>query len=74
MFAMPWFIADLIASLGHEVRHNNTLSCGEVDNGEGCGVFDCVVEGPSAFVKWCPIFRKALSKTNEIRDAVRRNS
>lgn len=74
MFAMPWFVADLAASLSHKVRYDNALSCGKVDDGEGCGIFDRVVERPSTLVKRYPVFRKALSKTNEIRDTVRRSN
>jgi hypothetical protein len=67
---MPWFVANLTASLGHKARDDNTLSCGEVDYGERCSVFESVVQRQPVLVKWCPVFRKALSETNEIRDAV----
>jgi len=71
MFAMPWSVANLAASLGHKIRCDNALSCGEVDDGERCGIFDCIVKRPPALIEWCPVFRKTLPETNEIRDAFR---
>lgn len=70
MFAMPGFVTNLDAPLGHKIRYDNALGCGEIDDRERCGIFDRVVKRPSALIKWCPVFRKTLSETNEIRSAI----
>ena len=70
VFSMPWFVANLTSSLGHKVQYDNTLGCGQVDDRKRCGIFDRVVKRPSALIEWCPVFRKTLTKTNEIWDAM----
>lgn len=73
MFPMPRFGANLAAFFSHKFRHNDPLGRREVDDGEGCRVFDGIIERPPALVEWCPVFDKALSEPNEIRDAIQRN-
>lgn len=67
MLAMPRFFHGLLAFLGHEIGHHESLSGGQVNDGERARVFQSVQERTSTVVRRARVFDNTLSKAYDVR-------